>query len=103
MLFHSVFPKARRCRHISIPKTPESSGWPAPKRQYDMQEPVAVVPLKKGSHDVELSAHWNWFVLLLYGCRRVPASQMLDAEMLATRSLAQLLRITGSVPLRAAQ
>ncbi len=64
---------------------------------------AAVVPLKKGSRDVKLITHWNWFVLLLYGGRRVPASQVSGGETLATRSLMQLLRITGSVPLRAAQ
>jgi hypothetical protein len=69
-----------------------------------MQDPVEnVSQLKKGSRDVELSTHWNWFVLLLYGCRRVPANHVFEGETLATRSLTQLLRITGSVPLRAAQ
>jgi hypothetical protein len=80
------------------------SGAPDAKLQYVMQKPVkALIPLKNGSLDVELSTHWNWFVLLLYGCRRVPASHVSAGEMLATSSLMQLLRITGSVPLRAAQ
>ena len=40
-----------------------------------MQLPTpAVIPLKKTGPDAErFVTHWNWFELLLYGARRVPA------------------------------